>query len=111
MKRKAMELNTRRLIDELSRNNMKQRDLADIIGVTEVSVSRYVNGKRTPRKNILIKMAEALQTTPGFLTDFVDDESHEYASYEVMMLINTHGKNWRNKTKIMLIKKLLEIIQ
>ena len=43
---------------------INQRTLAGRIGVTEVSVSRYINGERTPKAPILIKIAKELKTTP-----------------------------------------------
>ena len=59
-------LNIQRLKEELVRNNMKQRDLANRIGVNEVTVSRYCNGTRMPRRHILVKIASTFiqSTTP-----------------------------------------------
>ena len=42
---------------------MTQRELAEKIGTTEVSVSRYVTGKRVPSGPLLFKMARALGCT------------------------------------------------
>lgn len=35
---------------ELIKAGMKQRDLAKILGTTEVSISRWIHGERTPKQ-------------------------------------------------------------
>lgn len=51
----------------LKKNGLSQRNLAEKVGITEVSISRYVNGNRKPRDAILKNIAQALHTTPTFL--------------------------------------------
>ena len=53
-----------KLLDE---RGMTQRGLADAIGVTEVSVSRYINGGRLPKGPIILNMAHVLGTTPEYI--------------------------------------------
>jgi transcriptional regulator with XRE-family HTH domain len=57
----------KRFREELARNGIKQKELAQRIGVTEASLSRYANGFRTPRSTTMIKIAEALHITPEYL--------------------------------------------
>jgi len=62
---------------------LKQRDLADKIGVTEVSVSRYIRGTRIPNANILKKMAEVLEVSVGEILgekDKTEEESEKFDS-------------------------------
>ncbi|WP_455268693.1 recombinase zinc beta ribbon domain-containing protein [Ruminococcus sp.] len=49
--------------DLLKQNGLAQKDLAQQVGVTEVSMSRYVNVDRTPRGPILANIARVLHTT------------------------------------------------
>ena len=49
--------NLKRIIDE---KGVQQRWLAEAVGVTEVSMSRYVSGERIPKAPIAIRMADAL---------------------------------------------------
>ena len=49
--------NLKRIIDE---KGVQQRWLAEEVGVTEVSMSRYVSGERIPKAPIAIRMADAL---------------------------------------------------
>ena len=49
--------NLKRIIDE---KGVQQRWLAEEVGVTEVSMSRYVSGERIPKAPMAIRMADAL---------------------------------------------------
>lgn len=46
-----------------------QRELARRVGISEVSLSRYLNGRRDPGLSLIIRMAEALECEPSFLVD------------------------------------------
>ena len=52
------------IIDAL---NVSQKELAELIGVTEVTMSRYVNGQRMPKAPILVKLAKELGVTVDWL--------------------------------------------
>ena len=41
------------LLAELKQNRTQQKQLAEHLGITEVSVSRYINGDRLPNPNIM----------------------------------------------------------
>lgn len=56
-----------RLTELLRERNMTQKQLAELIGVTEATVSRYMSGERTPKSGILANMATALHTTSDYL--------------------------------------------
>lgn len=43
--------------------NISQRELAEIVGVTQVAISQYENGESVPRINIAMKLAETLGVT------------------------------------------------
>lgn len=46
---------------------INQKDLADLCGVTEAAMSRYLNGSRQPKSETLANMATALGTTSNDL--------------------------------------------
>lgn len=52
------------LLDE---KDLNQKDLAQLAGVTEVTISRYMTGNRKPRVEIANKIAEVLDTTTDYL--------------------------------------------
>lgn len=60
----------------LEKKGMTQRELADRVGVTEVSMSRYINGDRTPKGPIAAMMARVLDAdiTDVIDIDFGDDQ-------------------------------------
>lgn len=64
------------LLNELG---ISQRELADRIGITEVSMSRYIRGDRTPKGPIIANMAMALDTTTDYLlgVEKKDDEEKQ----------------------------------
>lgn len=55
------------LVSLMEENNMKQNVIADQIGVSEVTISRYISGKRTPRLDIIIKIANLFNVSTDFL--------------------------------------------
>ena len=62
-----MDLFKKRLQLLLDEKNMNQKELAKKVGVTEVTISRYMNGERKPRIEIVNKLAEVLGTTTDYL--------------------------------------------
>ena len=55
-------------------NVITQKQLADMTGITEASISRYVNGSREPRANSIVKLADALGVTTDYL---LKEQEHE----------------------------------
>lgn len=55
------------LVSLMEENNMKQNVVADQIGVSEVTISRYISGKRTHRLDIIIKIANLFNVSTDFL--------------------------------------------
>lgn len=56
-----------RLKKILDDRGISQKDFADRIGVTEVSISRYMTGKRVPRATVIVNMANQLGVTTDYL--------------------------------------------
>ena len=48
-------------------NKMTQRNLAEVIGVTHVSISGYESGKRTPDTETLTKLADYFNVSTDYL--------------------------------------------
>jgi len=56
-----------RILPLMKKKGMAQRELANMIGVTETSISRYISGQRVPKANIVVYMADALNTTTDYI--------------------------------------------
>lgn len=62
-----MEFNER-LANLLNEKKMSQRELASKININEAAMSKYVNGSRKPRMDILVNIARELNVSVEFLT-------------------------------------------
>ena len=49
--------------------NLNQRELADLVGITEATLSRYENNKREPKGLILAKLPKTLNVSTDYLLD------------------------------------------
>lgn len=63
-----------RIAEILKNKNIRQKDLADRIGVTEATISRYIAGEREPKPEVLANIATALNTTSDYLLDIENDD-------------------------------------
>lgn len=64
-----------RIKKRLERIGMSQRELSERCHMTEVSISRYVNGARVPSATVILDMAKALNTTPDYLLGVSEGET------------------------------------
>ena len=78
-----------RIANLLSEQRMTQRDLANRIGVTEVSVSRYISDDRVPKGTVIANIAKELHTTPNYL---LGDEAEEDLDTEYIQLLRLTEK-------------------
>lgn len=58
-----------RIREMLKNKGMTQRELAEKAGITEASISRYINDKRIPKITFVRKIADALGTTIDYLIE------------------------------------------
>lgn len=64
-----------RLILALLERKMKQKELARMVGMTETTISRYINDQRMPDIVFLEKAAVLLNVSADFLLGVSDDMS------------------------------------
>ena len=57
----------------IGRSGKTQREVADAVGITEVSLSRYVNGIRVPKAPLIVKIADAIHCDVEDILDFEED--------------------------------------
>ena len=68
------------LVSLMEENNMKQNVVAEKVGVTEVTISRYISGKRTPRLDIIIKIANLFKVSTDYLLGITSNSSQSLIS-------------------------------
>lgn len=93
----------KRILMLLDKERMTQRELADIVGVTEVSMSRYIKGDRTPKAPILANIAAALHTTSEYLLGTEENTDSELEYYKTQRSIARNAENWTPKQKADLV--------
>lgn len=95
-----------RISELLLEQNMTQKELATIAGITESAVSHYVKGDRVPRGINLLKIANALGTTTNDLLNRDGKIDKDGDLKVVKTLIARNASNMTNKEK----KELLDIL-
>lgn len=64
-----------RILSILQTTGKTQKEFAEEVGISEVSLSRYIAGSRVPKADILNKIAKALNVTADYLLGSVEAES------------------------------------
>ena len=62
-----------RIANLLKKSGLTQRELANKVGVTEASMSRYISGGRIPKIPTIANIANALHTTSDYLLGAEED--------------------------------------
>ena len=107
----------KRLVFLRERYDIKQKDLAKAVHVTEASLSRYENDLREPKAEVIAALARELNTSADFIlgltADYspkIKDEHWDSLSEAESIYINSY-RNLNTENKLRLderIKVLLE---
>ena len=97
-----------RISDLLQKYSLSQRELAEKVGVTEVSMSRYISGDRVPKGPIVVNIANALHTTVEDLMGLETESDSELEYYRTQRAIARNAKNWTQKQKAGLVNALFD---
>ncbi len=62
----------KRIARECAEKGITQKQLAQSTGLTEAGISRYINGQRLPRIDILIDIADELHCSVQYLLFGID---------------------------------------
>ena len=98
-----------RISEQLEKYGLTQRELAEQVNVTEVSMSRYIKGDRVPRGPIIANIAKALHTTTDYLLGKESDEDPETMYYQTQRVIARNAKSWSAKQKADLVNAIFEV--
>ncbi len=79
--------------------NIKQKELAEAIGVTKATMSKYENNINIPNADILCKIADALNTSTDFLVGrtsniktYKNYSPDEFTTKDIMKIITKLNK-------------------
>lgn len=87
-----MSIFSERISELMKINRLSQKELAAKVGVTESAMSYYVNGDRTPRSDVLARIAGALNTTTDYLLGNSNNVDAELPNEELRYLQRNLGK-------------------
>ncbi len=89
----------------MQRCGLSQKRLAELVNVTEVSMSRYISGERDPSVETLANIATALNTTTDFLLG--KKETGDFDLGNITTLLARNANSLSNKQKREIINALL----
>ena len=85
---------------------INQKQLSQLSGITEASVSRYLKGDRTARLDIIVNFAKALNVTTEYLLEY-DEETGLQAYTEIATAIARSGSSLTAEEKNKLIALII----
>jgi len=89
-----------KLTNLMKDKNISQKELAKRIGIDETAMSRYVNGSRTPRIDILANLARELDVTIEYLVG-EGEEDYEYKKLKNLICRNVHEMSDSQRLELM----------
>lgn len=95
-----------RVAELLKKNGLTQRDLAQMVGVTDAAMSHYIKGDRVPRAAVVAKIAEALKISPEYLMYGKPSDSKAEID-QAVRLIARNSKQLSHDDKIRIMDILL----
>lgn len=87
----------------MKERGINQKELSRLTGITESSISRYLKGERTPRIDIIVNFAKALDLD---INTLLNESPVNNAYDELSQLIARRGKELTQEETDQLIKLL-----
>jgi transcriptional regulator with XRE-family HTH domain len=97
-----------KVLELLNKSDMTQKKLAEKINITEATLSRYINGDREPKSEVVANIATALHTTTDFLLG-VEDDSSVLSYPKISRILARNVDNFSPEQKNNLVKLLLNL--
>lgn len=85
-----------RLLSLLQKQGITQKQLADRVNTTEATLSRYVNGEREPKADMLANIATALNTTSDYLLG-IEKKDYDFPKIERLIARNASKMSDRER--------------
>ena len=90
----------------MERDNISQKELAKLSGISEASVSRYLSGDLRPRMDILTNIAKVFKVSTSYLVG-EEDNAVESDAYDETLCVVTRNKSKLNDAQKAEIIKVL----
>ena len=94
-----------KVLYEMKKQNIGQKDLAKLSGVTESSVSRYLHSDKRPRLDIIVNLAKALNLKTEYLLE--EDDSAVSSYTNIATAVARYGNDLTSDEKNRLIALIL----
>lgn len=91
----------------MKQRNITQKQLSQLSGITESSISRYLHSEQRPRMDIVVNVAKALHVETEYLLD--DSERGESAYSSIATAIARKGNELTAEEKNQLIALILGV--
>ncbi|MBP5417507.1 MAG: helix-turn-helix transcriptional regulator [Clostridiales bacterium] len=92
-----------RIQELLKESDYTQKELANMVGVTESAMSRYINDDRVPKSKIVANLATALNTTSEYI---ISGKAPENDFAEIYRLVARSTSNMTTEEKFELMRLL-----
>ena len=87
--------------------HLSQKELANLSGITEASMSKYLSGERTPRIDVVVNIANALGvTTDELIGNDIEDDKMGFIRLKTVLARGMESMSEEDKKE--LIKFLLD---
>ena len=90
----------------MERDNISQRELSRLSGISESSMSRYLSGDLKPRMDILKNIADVFGVTTSYLMGESEKKEEHDAYHETICIVTRNKSKLNDKQKLELIKIL-----
>ena len=85
----------------MKKRNLTQKELANKSNITEASISKYLSGERTPRVDVIINLAKALEiTTDELLLDVDNNEAYSFIQTKAVLARGIENMSEEDKMKL-----------
>ena len=94
-----------KVLEEMKKQNIDQKDLSKLSGVTESSISRYLHNDKRPRLDIIVNFAKALNLKTEYLLE--EDEVAVSSYTNIATAVARYGNDLTPDEKNRLIALIL----
>lgn len=101
-----MEIFCERIRELMDRDGISQKELANLSGVSEASLSRYLSGSLEPRIDILRNIAKVFNVSISYLTGENKEDNNENPYRETLCVVTRNKSKLTDEEKTELIRVL-----